>query len=85
MSYVGLDLHKTQFSLCWKEEDGGDKFEHYAMSVKGLRRFRERLDGETEVGFEATANSKYFYDQIVGVAERIRVINLFSSRLSVSL
>jgi hypothetical protein len=75
MRYVGVDLHKTQFSVCWKEEDGSDKFERYAMSAEGLRRFRERLDGETEVGVEATANSKYFYDQVVGTAKKVRVIN----------
>jgi len=75
MRYVGVDLHKTQFSVCWKEEDGSDKFERYAMSAEGLRRFRERLDEGTEVGVEATANSKYFYDQVVGSAKRVRVIN----------
>jgi transposase len=75
MRYVGVDLHKTQFSVCWKEEDGSDKFERYAMSAEGLRKFRESLDCETEVGVEATANSKYFYDQIVGSVKRVRVIN----------
>jgi len=75
MRYVGVDLHKTQFSVCWKEEDGSSKFERYGMSGEGLGRFRERLDGETEVGVEATANSKYFYDQVVGSANRVRVIN----------
>lgn len=75
MRYAGVDLHKTQFSVCWKEEDGRSKFERYEMSVEGLRRFRERLDRETEVGVEATGNSKYFYDQVVGSAKRVRVIN----------
>jgi transposase len=75
MRYAGVDLHKTQFSVCWKGEDGSSKFERYPMSAEGLGRFREGLDRETEVGVEATANSKYFYYQIVGSAKRVRVIN----------
>jgi transposase len=81
MRYVGVDLHKTQFSVCWKEEGGSDKFERYAMSAEGLRRFRERLDGDTEVGVEATANSKYFYDQVVGSVKRVRIINPFQFKI----
>jgi len=27
MRYIGVDLHKTQFSVCWMEEDGSNKFE----------------------------------------------------------
>ena len=75
MRYIGVDLHKTQFSVCWMEEDGSNKFERYPMNVEGLRRFREKLDGECEVGVEATGNSKYFYDQIVGTVKKVRVIN----------
>ena len=59
MRYIGVDLHKTQFSVCWMEEDGSNKFERYPMNVEGLRRFKEKLDGECEVGVEATGNSKY--------------------------
>lgn len=76
MRYVGVDLHKTQFSVCWRsgdEEEGG--FERYPMTSEGVRSFREKLDGDTEVALEATGNSKYFYDQVVGAAKKVRVIN----------
>jgi hypothetical protein len=40
MRYAGVDLHKTQFSVCWKGEDGSNRFERYGMNAEGLRRFR---------------------------------------------
>jgi transposase len=78
MRYVGVDLHKTQFSVCWRsgeEEEEKGEFERYPMTPEGIGRFREKLDGETEVGVEATGNSRYFFDQIVGAAKKVRVIN----------
>ena len=69
MRYVGVDLHKTQFSVCWKEEDGSDKFECYGMSAEGLRR-------------QLTANISMIklWDQRRGY----ELLTHFSSRLSVS-
>jgi len=75
MRYIGVDLHKTQFSVCWIGVGGSDKFERYPMNAEGLSRFREKLDSGCEVGVEATGNSKYFYDQIVGSVKKVRVIN----------
>ena len=36
MRYIGVDLHKTQFSVYWMEEDGSNKFECYPMNGEGL-------------------------------------------------
>ena len=76
MRYVGVDLHKTQFSVYWRSEDKEEgEFDRHPMTHEGMRRFREKLDGKTEVALEATGNSKYFYDQVVGVAKKVRLIN----------
>ena len=75
MKYVGVDLHKRRFSVCWRGEDDSEELESYPMDAEGLSRFLESLDKGCEVGLEATGNSKYFYDQIVGYVKRVRVIN----------
>ena len=73
MRYVGVDLHKTQFSVCWRNEEE-DEFERYPMTPEGVGRFREKLDGGTEVAFEAAGNSSekttWTYP-FVGVGRRI--------------
>lgn len=79
--YVGVDLHKTQFTVCFKYEDAKEEMKQYPMTQKGIEEFKKRLDKESEVGFEATPNSKYFYDQIVEVAGRVRIINPLQFRV----
>jgi transposase len=62
--------------MYWRSEDEEEgEFERYPMTPEGVGRFREKLDVETEVALEATGNSKYFYDQVVGAAKKVRGIN----------
>lgn len=75
MKYAGVDLHKNQFSVYWKEEGKKGIFKEYPMTGKGITEFKKKLDKETEVGVEATGNSKYFYDQIVEGVKKVRIIN----------
>ena len=39
MKYVGVDLHKNQFSVYWKVEEGKGIFEEYPMTAKGIEDF----------------------------------------------
>lgn len=75
MKYVGVDLHKNQFSVYWKTQEGKEVFKEYPMTARGIEEFKKKLDKETEVGIEATGNSKYFYDCIAGEVKKVRVIN----------
>ena len=75
MKYVGVDLHKNQFSVYWKVEEGKGIFEEYPMTAKGIEDFKKKLDRWTEVGIEATGNSRYFYDSIVKEVKKVRIIN----------
>jgi transposase len=75
MKYVGVDLHKNQFSVCFKYEDGKTEYKQYPMTQWGIEDFKKKLDKETEVGVEATSNSKYFYDEVAGYVHKVRVIN----------
>lgn len=73
--YVGVDLHKTQFTVCIKYEQGNKQMKQYQMTQQGIEEFKKELNKETEVAFEAQPNSKYFYDQIVDAAGKVRIIN----------
>ena len=74
--YLGVDLHKKQFTVCWLSEDGiKEKIEEYKVSKKGYEAFKKKLGQEDEVGVEATGNSGYFVEQIKGKVKRIAVIN----------
>jgi len=75
MKYAGVDLHKNQFSVHWRTGKGKGIFKEYPMTAKGISGFKKNLDKDTEVGLEATGNSKYFYDSIVNEVSKVRVIN----------
>lgn len=65
MKYVGVDLHKNQFSVYWKTEEGKGIFKKNPMKKKGIEEFKKNLDKDTEVVVEAMGNSRFFYNSIV--------------------
>ena len=72
--WIGVDLHKRQFTVCWMSEESS-KEEEYEVSEKGYEKFKKKLRKEDEIGVEATGNSGHFCDQIRGKVKRIAVIN----------
>jgi transposase len=72
--YVGVDLHKRQFTVCWIEGEG-ERVEEYEVSEAGYKAFRKALKKKDEVGVEATGNSSYFKERIEDRVERVVVIN----------
>jgi transposase len=72
--WIGVDLYKRQFTVCWLTEKGS-KIEEYEVSEKGYERFKKKLKEEDEVGVEAIGNSGNFCDKIREIVSRIAVIN----------
>ena len=54
MSFIGVDLHTTSFTVCRLEEDGSEAFETYQLAATDLDRFRLTLDADDEIAVEAT-------------------------------
>lgn len=75
MKYVGVDLHKNQFTVCFRDEKGKEELKQYSMEKRGIEEFKKRLDKRTVVAFETTGNSKYFYDQVIGSVREAKIIN----------
>jgi len=75
MKYVGVDLHKNQFTVCFRDERGKEELKQYSTEKAGVEKFKKRLTKKTKVAVEATGNSKYFYDCIADKVKEVKIIN----------
>ncbi len=79
---VRVDLHKSQFTVYWRSDDGiTGKHERYRTTDDGYRRFEVVLQSviETgtpvEVGVESTGNTRYFKQRVERCGVPVRVVN----------
>ncbi|OGV31768.1 MAG: IS110 family transposase [Lentisphaerae bacterium GWF2_45_14] len=71
--YLGVDLHRTQFTVCERNEKGEEKLCRY--HIKELEEFASKLDRNVEIAVEATGNTKFFCDVVKKKAGKLVVIN----------
>jgi transposase len=80
MVNVGIDLHKTQFTICVRGV-GGNKFEKYPTTEEGYASFLKRVKAwqrigkEVRAGVESTGNTRYFRDRLEEAGVKVTVIN----------
>lgn len=73
---IGVDLHKTNFTVCYyNDKTGNNELKTYKMNKIGLEVFKKTLKKSYKVAVEATGNTKYFIDQIEGLVKEVKVIN----------
>jgi len=84
MFYVGVDLHKTQFTICILISgavlEEGTKFE---MNKNGYQAFISLMRGLSSsdtyddiiLAIESTANSRFFRDMMIGCGFKVVVVN----------
>ena len=75
MSFIGVDLHTTSFTVCRLEADGREEFETYQLAVADLARFCFTLDADDEIAVEATGNSAWFRSEVISCVGRVVVVN----------
>ncbi len=80
--YVGVDLHKTQFTVYMQREGNEDGyFMKYPTTGQGYEAFFEELRAKREAGeeivaaVESTGNTKYFKNRLEGEGIAVTVIN----------
>jgi len=56
MRYIGVDLHKTNFVVCFLDEDETMRTVTYPLTKEGINRFIEQLDHTDEIAVEVTSN-----------------------------
>ena len=80
MVNVGIDLHKTQFTICVRSRSG-DKFEQYPTTENGYEAFLKKASSwqkkgeEVRVGVESTGNTRYFKSRMEDAGIGVTVIN----------
>jgi transposase len=80
MVNVGIDLHKTQFTVCVRSRSG-DQFEQYPTTEAGYQAFLKEAavwqkKGEgVRVGVESTGNTRYFKGRMEAAGIGVHVIN----------
>lgn len=77
MRYIGVDLHKTNFVVCFLSEDDKTAVETFTLDPKGLARFKRRLQQTDKLAVEASANAFYFCRQIKGCVSQVVVVDTY--------
>lgn len=77
MRYIGVDLHKTNFVVCFINEDDTSHLETFALSKAGIARFLAKLEKTDAVAVEVTQNIYYFYDQIKTFVAQIVLVDTY--------
>jgi hypothetical protein len=71
--YLGVDLHRTQFTVCTRLENGRTYLRQWPM--RELKLFAGQLKKEDELAVEATGNTRLFPDAVVEKITRVVVVN----------
>ena len=71
--YLGVDLHRTQFTVCTRLENGRTYLRQWQL--RELKLFAAQLRKEDELAVEATGNTRLFYDAVEKYAARVVVVN----------
>lgn len=79
---VGVDLHKSQFTVYWRPEGrGAGRFGTYRTNEDGYRLFEQELDRicsrghSVKVAVESTGNTRYFKNRVERVGVPVVVVN----------
>jgi transposase len=86
MVNVGVDLHKTQFTVCVRK-NGENRFAEYPTTSEGYEAFLKeaakiREGGEEiRVAVESTGNTRYFKNQMEAAGIGVTVINTLKMKV----
>ena len=71
--YLGVDLHRTQFTVCTRLENGRTYLRQWPS--REMKLCAAQLRKEDELAVEATGNTRLFYDAVEKHAARVVVVN----------
>jgi len=71
--YLGVDLHRTQLTVCTRLGNGRTYLRQWPM--RELKLFAAQLRKDDEIAVEATGNTRLFYDAVVEHVKRVVVVN----------
>lgn len=71
--YIGIDLHRNQFTCCVQLENGRNYLSQWQL--KDLARFVKKLRPEDELALEITGNTRLFYEAVAPHVKRVAVVD----------
>ncbi len=77
MRYIGVDLAKRAFTVCFLTEDDTTELATYLMTPDGLAAFRERLAPDDRLAVEVGTNAYFFHDQVVDAVADITLVSTY--------
>lgn len=73
--FIGVDLHKNSFRVCYFESEAKYEFKTYQVNKRSLEGFKRSLNKVDELAVESTGNTGYFTRELEGQVKRIRIVN----------
>jgi len=86
MVNIGVDLHKTQFTVCVRK-NGKERFSEYAANSSGYKTFLKEAakwqesGQEVRVAVESTGNTRYFKSRMEDAGINVTVINTLKMKV----
>jgi transposase len=86
MINIGVDLHKTQFTVCVRK-NGKETFMEYATNSGGYQTFLKDIGklqkggDEVRVAVESTGNTRYFKNRLEDAGIRVTVVNTLKMKV----
>jgi transposase len=71
--YIGVDLHRNQFTVCMRCENGRGYLREWKLEA--LPQFVKKLRASDEVAVEITGNTRLFHEAVAPHVARIVVVN----------
>lgn len=71
--YLGVDLHRNNFTVCMIAENGRQYFSEYDLA--DIHTFTSRLRANDHVAVEVSTTTRLFYDAVSPCVERLVVVN----------
>ena len=79
MRYIGVDLHKNNFVVCFMSKTGKVEFQKYMMDQIGS--FTKRLRRTDKIGIEATSNTRFFISHLKHRVSETIVLNPYQFKV----
>jgi transposase len=71
----GIDLHKSNFVVCFLGEDDTIKLQTYPLTDPGLTTFCRGLRPDDQMAVETAQNAYYFYDRIHPLVNKVVLVD----------
>lgn len=71
--YLGVDLHRRQFVVCTRLENGEQQLRQWR--IEELPKFVQQLQKQDQIAVEATGTTARFYEAVAGRVARVVVVN----------